>query len=756
MRIKSFFYIFLICITSLFACNNSSSIDNKNTIDKVSPYSRESLNNSRIGVLSGTAHDSYVTENFKDAKIFRFDNISDLIENLKNNKIDYGINDTPAVQELIRKESIFFIDDSKFLKFDISIFFSKENAKTQQEFNVFLSDFKHTKEYRALKERWHTNVNLKNIPIVELPKTGPILRFAVSSSVSFPNVTIVDNKFTGFEIELVKHFAKAKGYRLEIKDYNALGVIGALSTCKADLAAGSINVTDERKKRFLYSEPHSYTYVSVFSMCKNEYKDNVIPVVKSLKPGQPTTIEDTIRTLIEGKRVALLEGSAQEKYLTDLFPNRKFLVFKEFSDASQSILVNKSDLALISKIEALTYIKQNPSFQIILDNFGFNQIGFGISKNNPQLKEELDIFLKEFDTNNRLEKLNQKWYDQLDKGKIEGINLKNNHSKTLVVGTSGLTPPYTFISEGKNEGLDIEIISHFCDSAGYNLKIVQMPFGALIAALASDKIDVIANSLLQTKERESKINFTTSYSRQNFSFIADRERLNTEVEEEGGFWVTLKESFNNNIIKEDRYKLILDGLYLTIIIAFFSIILGTIIGMLICFMNMHSSAILRSLARSYITIIRGTPVLVLLMINFYVVFASVDINASVIAIISFAMNFGAYVSEMFRSSIISIDKGQREAGLAMGFTSIGTFIFIIAPQAIKRVMPVYKGESISLVKMTSIVGYIAVQDITKVSDIIRSRTFDAFFPLLVSALLYFLIAYLFSKLLDILSSKIIK
>ena len=118
----------------------------------------------------------------------------------------------------------------------------------------------------------------------------------------------------------------------------------------------------------------------------------------------------------------------------------------------------------------------------------------------------------------------------------------------------------------------------------------------------------------------------------------------------------------------------------------------------------------------------------------------VNINPAIVAVIAFGVNFGAYVSEMFRTSIQSIDKGQYEAGIASGFTKIQTFIYIIMPQAMRHVLPVYKGEFISLLKMTSIVGYIAVQDLTRASDIIRSRTFDAFFPLIMAAVLYIIIA----------------
>jgi len=142
------------------------------------------------------------------------------------------------------------------------------------------------------------------------------------------------------------------------------------------------------------------------------------------------------------------------------------------------------------------------------------------------------------------------------------------------------------------------------------------------------------------------------------------------------------------------------------------------------------------------------------MLIFYVAFASVAINPTLVAIIAFGMNFAAYFAEIFRSGMSGLNKGQQEAGIAMGFTPTQTFMHILLPQTIVRILPVYKGELISLVKMTSVVGYIAVQDLTKAGDIIRSRTFDAFFPLVMVAVLYFLIAWILMQALEYLEWRI--
>ncbi|MBP3842112.1 MAG: ABC transporter permease subunit [Prevotella sp.] len=211
---------------------------------------------------------------------------------------------------------------------------------------------------------------------------------------------------------------------------------------------------------------------------------------------------------------------------------------------------------------------------------------------------------------------------------------------------------------------------------------------------------------------------------------------------------SIAESFRNNLIVEGRYQMILDGLQVTLLITLFATILGTLLGGLICWMRMSHRAWLRQTAKVYIDLMRGTPVLVLLMLMYYVVMAPLNTTGIVVAIVTFALNTAAYVSEMLRTTIQGIDRGQTEAGLALGFTQRQTFFRIVLPQVVKAVMPVYQGEVISLLKGTSIVGYIAVADMTRASDLIRSRTFDAFFPLILTAIIYFVAAWLIGLLLQ--------
>lgn len=156
--------------------------------------------------------------------------------------------------------------------------------------------------------------------------------------------------------------------------------------------------------------------------------------------------------------------------------------------------------------------------------------------------------------------------------------------------------------------------------------------------------------------------------------------------------------------------------------------------------------VISNITAVFIRFIQGIPSLVLLMVLFYVVFGKVDISPFVVAVIGFSINFGVYVSEMIRTGIDAVDMGQWEAGTSLGFSRLKVFFQIIMPQALKHILPVYKGEFISMVKMTSVVGYIAIQDLTKVSDIIRSRTYEAMFPLICTALIYFVLSWLLTRI----------
>ena len=208
--------------------------------------------------------------------------------------------------------------------------------------------------------------------------------------------------------------------------------------------------------------------------------------------------------------------------------------------------------------------------------------------------------------------------------------------------------------------------------------------------------------------------------------------------------LSLIEQFQFNFLDDNRWQFILSGLKNTIIITFFAVLLGIFLGFVIAIVrSTHDKTgklkILNVICRVYLTVIRGTPTMVQLLIVFYVIFATIDPGKIVVAIIAFGMNSAAYVAEIVRSGIMSIDQGQFEAGRSLGLNYTQTMIKIILPQAVKNILPALGNELIVLLKETSIIGYIGLMDLTRGGDIIRSQTYSALFPLLVVAAIYLVI-----------------
>lgn len=219
------------------------------------------------------------------------------------------------------------------------------------------------------------------------------------------------------------------------------------------------------------------------------------------------------------------------------------------------------------------------------------------------------------------------------------------------------------------------------------------------------------------------------------------------------FFMKIFDAINKTLFVDNRYEYILTGLFNTVVIAFFAVILGTIIGVIISVIRNNYEVngkfkFLNYLANLYVTIIRGTPVILQLMIIYYVVFKSVNINIIIVGILAFGINSGAYVSEIIRAGINSISKGQMEAGFALGLRYSEVMRYIILPQAIRNILPALGNEFITLLKETSVGAYIGIAELTKASDIIASRTYDYFFPLILIALIYLLMTYALSKLVN--------
>jgi len=553
-----------------------------------------------------------------------------------------------------------------------------------------------------------------------------------------PFTALKDNKLVGFDIELSDRFGAYLGKSVKYSDMDFGSLIAAAATNKIDMIASTLMITPEREKQIAFSNGYLKLGASVFALKSNIEE----PAKKKL-----ASIDD-----ISDKRVAVYEGTVHDAFVAKKYPTAKILRYKSAADMIMALKSEKADAAFFDARPAELLIKSNPDVGILADNVLSLPLGVGFNKNNPELRKKFNKFLAEAKADGTFDEICKRWLEgDAEKAVMPKFNFDKGAPK-LILAAAVADLPHSAIMNGEHVGLDIEMIKTFARKEGYNLEILTLEFASLVPALASGKADMIVDAIAITEERQKQVDFSDSYLHFNTTVLALKKNMGkaaeaaeSELESTSGivlFWNSIKDGFYSNIILEDRYLLLIDGLKTTVIISILATIFGTLLGALVCFMRMSGRKLVQNIAKVYISVLRGTPVLVVLMITFYVIFASVNIDPVIVAVIAFGMNFAAYVSEMFRTGIEGVDRGQTEAGIAMGFTKVKTFLFIVLPQAARSILPVYKGEFISLVKMTSIVGYIAVQDLTKASDIIRSRTFDAFFPLIMVAILYYLISWL--------------
>jgi polar amino acid transport system substrate-binding protein len=298
-----------------------------------------------------------------------------------------------------------------------------------------------------------------------------------------------------------------------------------------------------------------------------------------------------------------------------------------------------------------------------------------------------------------------------------------------------MSVPFVYLGANNSfKGYSMELILRFAAHAGKKVKFTDMDFNGLIPYIVSGKADLAIANISITEERKKSVLFTDSIFDDLAAVIVFKGGLQTAEKTNVVGWFI--EAVERNLIIDNRWEIIADGLFITILIAVSSLFFGTIVGGLICCLLTRKNIFARRIAGLYCSLIYGTPAVVLLMISYYIIFGKVSISNIVVAIAAFTMVEGSIVAQNLKGAIDTVDSVEIEAARSMGFTPVGAFLAVTLPQAIRRVLPAYAFGFVELVKSTAIVGFIAIQDLTRASDIIRSRTYDAYFPILLVTLIY--------------------
>ena len=366
----------------------------------------------------------------------------------------------------------------------------------------------------------------------------------------------------------------------------------------------------------------------------------------------------------------------------------------------------------------------------------------------------MNSYLASLRASGKYDALRAKWEDPAREGDVMDAYTFSGENGTLKVVTGGLWTPMTYYQGETLTGEFVEIVNGFCAAYGYIPEYETVSFAAELSGLAAGAYDICADSVVPTAERLESIAVTDPLMTDEYYLMVRREAPVREVPRASLFIGNIRDSIQRTFIAEGRYRILLSGLGTTVLLSGIAGLFGPLLGALICFLRTRNNPLCNAFARLYIQIFRSLPVVVLLLVLNYIVLRSSGLNAFWICAITFSIEFAAYCSEIFRGGISAVLPEQARAAAALGFRKAQAFREVVWPQALVHILPAYSGQMIATVKMTAVAGYISVIDLTKASDIIRSRTYEAFFPLFFTSLVYYCLCALLTALLRALEKKL--
>ncbi len=456
---------------------------------------------------------------------------------------------------------------------------------------------------------------------------------------------------------------------------------------------------------------------------------------------------------VEGQELQRIGGwpAKSEDHVKAKFGDEvEYVYLVTIGDMMEALRQGKIDAIAMSRVFYNTLRAEGESGITVLgDPIGQTSYGFvfAYSEHGKRLCSDFNTFLRTLREDGTLDEMSRRWIrGETPPAKKPNLSGKNG---TLSIATNGSCPPLIYLSDGNLGGYEAELLQRFCEAQGYDYKFSIAEFEASLASVGNGQNDIGINAAEIKEERTENFRFSDVIFTDDCVLIV---RADAGAEE--SIWAIIEKKIDRALIRENRWKMLVSGMGTTLVITLASVVFGTILGFLFCFAHREQNRFVNRLLAFGAWFLAGMPVVVLLMVFYYIIFSDVNLSGVVVSILVFSFLFAFSVFDMLKSGSASVPKGQIEAALALGFSERQAFRKFVLPQAILTFFPTYQLEIVNLLKSTAIVGYIAVQDLTKVADLIRARTFDAFMPLIVISVLYLILVWLFSLLTDRLLAKL--
>ena len=462
--------------------------------------------------------------------------------------------------------------------------------------------------------------------------------------------------------------------------------------------------------------------------------------------GKIETIED-----LNGSNIGVQTAVLYEDLIRDRVPDSTFQYYTMPNDMIYALTSGKVDAYLIEEVSFGVQKAHHPELECLDEPAGYINATCIIGNNERQdrILKEINKFIKDSTESGLMDELYDYWiadFDpETDTCDITGFTGENG---TLSVAVEGGYEPFSFVSNGHLAGYDVDFVCRFCRAYGYTPEFFEVPFEAIAPGVETGKYDLGMNIVVSEERNEtgtlSDVYYTTPI----------RLVILGDDTSEIGFFQSLENSFYKTFIRESRWKLFVQGAGVTILITLSSIVFGTILGFAVFMLCRHDNKFANGITNFFMWLIHGMPTVLLLMILYYIVFGSSRLSGLWVSVVGFTLMFAIAMIEMLRVGYKAVGKGQFEASTALGYSDSQSFFRILLPQAAQHFLPLYRNEVVTLIKETSVVGYIAVLDLTKISDLVRSRTYEAFFPLILTAIIYFVIAAIMTKAVKVIEKRI--
>jgi polar amino acid transport system substrate-binding protein len=465
-----------------------------------------------------------------------------------------------------------------------------------------------------------------------------------------------------------------------------------------------------------------------------------VPVFAEQAPTKSgiTTIEE-----LNGKNLGVQTGVLYEDHIKDDLEGETWYYYKMPNDMIPALESNKIVAYLIEEVGFYAQRYEHPELVRLEEAVGVSDFAVIVGNNDKQdvLFAQLQQFISDRRADGWLEKLYDYWVIRWNPNtcKIEERPELTGENGTIHVAIEGGYEPFSFESNGEFSGYDVEFMLNFAAKYGYDCEFHAMEFDSIAPAVIAGKYDFGMNIVVDEERAEASV-LTDPYYSCDIVFV-----LEGETGGEAHFLDGIKDSFYKTFVKEDRWKLFAQGIGTTLLITVCSVVFGTIFGFATYMGCRHGNPLANKAMNAFGGFIHGIPTVVFLMILSFVIFANSS-HITAISILGFTLIFGCSMFDMLKVGNNAVHRGQAEAAKALGYSDTQSFFRILLPQAAQHFLPIYKNDVISLIKETSVVGYIAVMDLTKMGDLVRSRTYQAFFSLIAVAIVYFILEWVLVSL----------